>query len=58
MTQTGCAKQKCVPDSGGTYYTCQSSGTDEYCTNRLTSCTNTLCSAGGGGPGPDEPVNP
>lgn len=49
----GCPKQKCALDSSGTFYTCQSSSFNEYCTNNRTSCTDTLCGVGSGGGGGD-----
>jgi hypothetical protein len=41
-----CPKQNCVIDSGGGGYSCQSSSSNEYCTNNVTSCTNSICSSG------------
>jgi hypothetical protein len=55
--QAGCAKQQC--QNMGGYYRCTGSPAAEYCTNKNTSCTNTICPAGGGGgedPGPEEPI--
>ncbi|MFN7948051.1 MAG: hypothetical protein U0Z53_22060 [Blastocatellia bacterium] len=48
--QAGCAKQKCK-NLGGSGYTCEGSSDSEYCTNRQTTCANTLC---GEKPGGDE----
>ena len=38
-----CPKQQCGLTTGGTSYTCQASFDNQYCTNKLTSCTNTIC---------------
>lgn len=49
-----CPKQQCGLTTGGTSYTCQASFDNQYCTNKLTSCTNTICgttSDSGGGCG-------
>jgi len=42
-SQTGCAKQKCDLASGQSTYSCEASMRSEYCTNNVTSCTNTIC---------------
>ena len=38
-----CPKQACAIDSGGQGYSCQASSFNEFCTNRVTSCTNSIC---------------
>lgn len=41
--QAVCPKQNCRLEPGGTSYTCQASFANEYCTNRVTSCVNSVC---------------
>lgn len=48
LPQTGCAKQKCK-NLGGAGYTCEGSADSEYCTNKQSSCTATLCGEKPGG---------
>lgn len=56
----GCPKQTCAIDSGGAFYTCQTSSNNESCINNSngTRCTRSICGTGDGGLPPTSPPRP